>query len=125
MSQSDVDVLLSGVDETVRAVAQRLRELVRAVVPDAVEEVDAAARLVGYTFLPGTYKGLIVAIAPHAAHVNLMFAKGVELVDQDAAGLLEGTGRKARHIRFQDPSTVDRAEVRALVAEAARRTPRA
>jgi hypothetical protein len=38
-----------------------------------------------------------VAIAPQKSYVNLMFSKGVELLDLDSTHLLEGTGKKARH----------------------------
>lgn len=124
MPESDVDALLAELDADVRDIAERLRVVIRRLVPDAVEEPDPS-RLIGYTFLPGTYKGLIVAIAPHRAHVNLMFARGVELLAVDPAGLLEGTGKKARHLTFRQPDDVDRPEVRSLVEEAARRTSRA
>ena len=125
MSVPDVEELVAGVDVGVREIVERLREVVRGAVPDALEEPDPSARLIGYTFQPGTYKGLIVAVAPHASHVNLMFSKGVELLDVDTAGLLEGSGKKARHIKFREPGDVDLVEVRSLIEEAARRTPRA
>lgn len=124
MSGSDVEALIANADTGVRETAERLREVVRRSVPDAVEEPDSSAKLIGYTYQPGTYKGLIVAIALHASHVNLMFSTGVELLDADPAGLLEGTGRKARHIRFRELGEVERPEVHALIEEAARRTPR-
>jgi hypothetical protein len=124
MGHDDADVLLAGLDPAIRAIAERVRAVVRAEISDAVEEVDIPGRMVGYTFQPGTYRGLIVAIMPHTAHVNLMFARGAELVDRDPAGLLTGTGKKARHIAFRDTAAVDRGEVRSLIREAARLTPR-
>jgi hypothetical protein len=45
------------------------------VIPDAVEESDRSAKLIGYTYQPGTYKHLIAAIAPHSGHVNLMLRR--------------------------------------------------
>ncbi|MGR8010367.1 hypothetical protein [Streptomyces hypolithicus] len=42
----------------VRQLARDARSVVRAAIPDAAEEVDGAARMIGYTCLPGTYKGL-------------------------------------------------------------------
>lgn len=120
----DVEALIAGIDDGLREIVERLRGVVRQSIPDAVEEADPSARLIGYTYQPGSYKGLIVAIALHASHVNLMFSKGVELLDADPAGLLDGTGKKARHIKFLAPQDVDRPEVRSLIEEAARRTPR-
>jgi hypothetical protein len=125
MTDPGVEALLASVDAVQREVVDHLRALAREVVPDAVEELDPSAKLIGFTFQPGTYKGLIVAIAPHARHVNLMFSKGVELIEVDSSQLLEGTGKKARHIKFHQPGDVDRPEVRSLIEEAARRTPRA
>jgi hypothetical protein len=117
----DVAALLEGVTSGLQDTFERLRDVVRAAIPDAVEEVDLTARLLGYTDQPGTYRGLIVAIALHRAHVNLMFAEGVALLELDSAGLLRGTGKKARHIRFVKASDVQRPEVRELIIEAARR----
>ena len=107
-----------------RRIALAVRDRVRELVPDAIEEVDASAGLLGFTFRPGTYKGLFAAVAPQRSYVNLMFARGVELLPADAAGLLRGTGKKARHVRFDDPSDVESPGVAALIREAANRTPR-
>jgi hypothetical protein len=122
---SEIDELLSGLDPGIRAIVERLVVLVRDVVPDAAQEVDVRGQMIGFTYRPGSYKGLIVAIMPHRAHVNLMFARGVELLDSEGGDRLEGTGKKARHIALGDPDTVDRPEVRALLQAAARATPRA
>lgn len=77
---------------------RRLHDLILRTVPHPVEEPDPAGTLIGYTFQPGTYKGLIVAIAPHTAHVDMMFSKGIERLDTDDGGGLEGTGRKTRDL---------------------------
>ncbi len=63
-----------------------------------------------------TYAGLICAIAPFRAHVNLMFANGARL--PDPAGLLEGTGKHARHVKLRTAADVDRPGVRALLEAA-------
>lgn len=60
----------------------------------------------------------------HRAHVNLMFSKGVELLEVDPSGLLEGTGKRARHIRFTEPGRLADPAVHVLVRAAAQRTPR-
>lgn len=116
--------LLSPYASEVRRLALDLRALVRAAEPGATEEIDHSAKLIGFTFIPGTYKGLFAAIAPQRSHVNLMFSKGVELTEIDKAGLLEGTGKKARHIKIRDRERLSDPEVRRLLAAAAERTPR-
>jgi hypothetical protein len=124
VDEIDGHKLLPGLDADIAAIVRRLSVLVREVLPDATTEVDAQGTMVGFTYRPGTYKGLIVAIVPHRRHVNLMFARGVDLLDHEAGGLLEGTGKKARHIAFRAPATVDTPEVRALLRAAAAATPR-
>ncbi|MGC0142074.1 DUF1801 domain-containing protein [Pseudactinotalea sp. Z1732] len=119
-----VEQVTNGLEAPVREIVNRLRTLVVNAVPDGIEEADPAAKLLGYTFKPGTYKYLIAAIAPQTRHVNLMFASGAELAEEDTEGLLEGTGKRARHIKFHTPADVDRAGVVDLLSEAARRTPR-
>jgi hypothetical protein len=54
----------------------------------------------------------------------VIFSKGVELMELDQTGLLEGTGKVARHIKFRDPARVDDPQVRTLLEAAAARTPR-
>jgi hypothetical protein len=125
MNDDAIAELLSELDTPVRQLALDLRALVREVVPDAVEEVDLPAKLIGFTFIPGTYKGLFAAVAPQRTYVNLMFSKGAELFEVDDTGLLEGSGKKARHIKVQDSGRLADPQVRALISEAARRTPRA
>ena len=108
----------------VQNLAVRTRALVRSLVPDAAEEIDTNPRLLGYTYRPGTYKGLILAVMPQKTYVNIVFSKGVELLELDPTGLLEGTGKVARHIKVGEPERLDRPEVAALIKEAAARTPR-
>ncbi|CAM3597787.1 DUF1801 domain-containing protein [Occultella aeris] len=119
-----VEDVTGGLDAPVREIVQRLRDLVAGTIPQVLEEPDPASGLIGYSFKPGTYTFLVAGIAPHTAHVNLMFARGAELADHDPGELLEGTGKRARHIRFVTATDVDRPGIQELLAEAARRTPR-
>ncbi|MET7335743.1 DUF1801 domain-containing protein [Nonomuraea sp. NPDC005650] len=119
-----VERVLAGCAPGVRELAVAARAVIEEVVPDAVVEVDPAARLIAYTFQPGTYRGVVAAIALHGAYVNLMFGRGVELVALDDEGLLEGTGRTARHIKVRRVEDVARAGVRRLIAASAALTPR-
>lgn len=122
--EDQITGLLSTCSPEVRELATAARALIREVIPDAREEVDTSARLIGYTFQPGTYKGLITAIALQKDRVNLMFGKGVELTANDPGGLLEGTGKLARHIKVRDLDRLADPGVRVLLTEAAALTPR-
>jgi hypothetical protein len=108
----------------VRDLAVRARALMRELLPDATEEIDTKPPLLGYTYRPGTYKGLILALMPQQSYVNVVFSKGVELLEVDSAGLLEGTGKVARHVKVRDKERLDHPGLRALVTAAAARTPR-
>jgi len=106
----------------VRDLAEKARALVHKVVPDAAEEFDESAEMLAFTYQPGTYTGLIAAIVPQKRYVNIMLSKGAELVEMDESGLLEGTGKVARHIKVRSADRLDDPAVRTLIAEAAART---
>jgi hypothetical protein len=112
---AEVAQFLAPYSPEIRDLAWKLRGLVLEVFPDAIELLDPPARLIGYGFDRG-YKGLVCGITLHKTHANLMFAQGTEL--PDPAGLLAGTGKRARHVKLQQLSDVDRPEVRALLEAA-------
>ncbi|MFI6533682.1 DUF1801 domain-containing protein [Nonomuraea sp. NPDC050547] len=111
--------LLATCSPEIRTLAGAARNFLRRLLPDAQEEVDEPARLIAYTYQPGTYKGLIVAIALHQAHINLMFARGADLLTQDPTALLEGTGKKARHVKIATESRLSDPDLATLVTAAA------
>ena len=88
---------LQPFDPVLRQTALRLREIVLSTMPGIIEQVDTPAKLIGYG-TDRTYRGTICAIALHKKHINLMFARGTEL--SDPASMLEGTGKKARHVKI-------------------------
>ncbi|MDI3419182.1 DUF1801 domain-containing protein [Streptomyces luteolus] len=112
---------LEAANAEVAAIARRAREVVREAVPDAAEEVDVPARLLAFTFAPGTYKGIAVGLVLHSRHVNLQFGEGVELAAHDPDGLLTGTGKKARHVKLHAPEDPEDPRVVELVRAAAAR----
>lgn len=77
--------------------------MIMSALPDATEQVDHPSKIIAYGY-GKKYADLICAIAPFKDHVNLMFSKGVDL--PDPAGLLEGTGKHARHIRFDSVRSI-------------------
>ena len=62
----DLEAVLAPHSPAVRALAEAARALVRAVFPEAVEQPDQPARLIGYGF-DRTYKGLVCGIALNKA----------------------------------------------------------
>lgn len=106
---------LSADTPAVRALALRLRALVRRLVPEAREDVRVGWRSIGFSH-DGTLKTSICAIIPHRAHVNVQFLQGTEL--EDPAGRLEGTGKRGRHVKVRSEEDID-AALAALIERAA------
>jgi hypothetical protein len=115
---SELEQFLTPYSPMVQALALKLRALIREVMPDAIEQLDAPARLIGYG-LDRTYKGLICGITLHKAHINLMFARGTELPDPE--DLLAGTGKRARHVTIREEADLERPDVRRLLIAALQR----
>lgn len=112
---SGVEALLLRQDPRVRDTAVRLRDLVLGLMPDAVEQVDPSDGLLAYGTGPRLGEQLF-AIVPHSTHVNLQFADGVDL--PDPARLLEGTGKRVRHVKNRSADDADRPALRRLVEAA-------
>lgn len=118
---ASVESFLSGYDPHVRRLALGLRELVLRAAPGAIEQVDLPARMLAYSWSP-TYAGMICVIMPLKLAVNLGFPRGA--VMSDSAGLLSGTGKRARHVRISDEAQIDAPALHNLLAEAVQMTPR-
>jgi hypothetical protein len=119
--QDHLAVLLEGRSFEVGTVLRRARALVLDVIPDATEQVDLPDHLVAFGVgADGVIRlrDLLIALVAHTAYVNVQFADGAML--PDPAGLLEGTGKRARHVKCRTVADVERPAVRALIqAEAA------
>lgn len=89
---------ISQYDPPIKSLILETRELILQALPGAIEQVDLPSRIIAYGY-GRKYADLICAIAPYAAHVNLMFSRGTELDDPE--GLLEGTGKHARHVKLR------------------------
>ena len=116
---AQLDALLTGYSPEVRDLFTAAHALIHSLVPTAVEDFDPKAKLLGYTFKPGTYHGLVLAIMPAKKHVTLIFSHGVELELVDEAGLLEGTGKRARHIKVKTQAGLADPNVHKLIQAAA------
>ncbi len=105
----------------VRNLALALRDLVFEVEQTAIEQIDVPAHLLAYGYAK-TYTHLMCVIILYKEYVNLGFPRGVDLPDSE--GLLEGTGKRARHVKIYDLSQVDTPEIAALVQASVEITPR-
>ena len=112
----ELDAFLAPYTPAVQDLARRARELILTVMPDTIEQFDPSARLIAYGF-DRTYRGLVCGITLQQGYVNLMFARGAAL--PDPAGLLTGTGKRARHVKIQRPDDLAAPALRTLLNAAA------
>jgi hypothetical protein len=119
---AEIDRLLIRHTPIVREIAARVRKLILEAMPGAIEQVDPPDGLIAYGTGPRLGEQ-VLAIAPHTNHVNLQFADGVDLADP--AGLLEGTGKRVRHVKSRTLEDAERPALGELIAQAVarRRTP--
>lgn len=110
-----LDEFLAAYTPPVREMALKTRDLVLSLFPDAVEQIDVPGKLLGYGW-DTTYSGTLCVIMPLKDSLNLGFARGTSL--PDPAGMLTGTGKRARHIKFKTPDEIDHPAVRALLEAA-------
>ena len=111
---AEIRKFLAPYDVRVQKIALAARALVLEVVPDALEQTDAPAKMLAYGFKP-TYKDLICVIMPQKGWVNLGFPRGAEL--DDPAKLLTGTGKRARHVKLDDLAQLKNPALRDLIEQ--------
>jgi hypothetical protein len=92
------ELFLSAYPAEIREVAERLREVVREAVPEAIERVRTGGRLIGYDVPIGRRTRYFAFVAPEPEHVHLGFEYGVWMTDPDE--LLQGAHLKLRKVRF-------------------------
>ena len=97
-------------------IARTLRELIEDVYPDGVEVPWPSQQVTGYGFGPKKMSEHYCYIGAYPNHVNLGFYYGADLADP--AGLLEGTGKKFRHIKVHEVGELARPELRDLIESA-------
>lgn len=110
------DELIDGVTAEWAAVARQLRALVLAVHPEAVEVVRLGDNAASYGVGPKKMSEAYCYVMVQKSWVNLGFYYGTAV--PDPAGLLEGTGKRLRHVKVRSPAEAQQPALRALVAAA-------
>jgi len=119
---TNTDALLEQHGPEVRAIFGELVRVCRDAMPGATEQLDLPDHLIAFGFGPPggvRMRGLAVALIPHAAHVNVQLADGAVL--DDPTGIVEGTGKRIRHVKCRSLDDVARPGLRALLVEQAAR----
>ena len=82
----------------VQAAARALEAIIREELPEVVVQYDPGNGLLAFG-RSMQMRDLLFALIPHAGWVNLQLADGALLPNPD--GLIEGTGKKIRHIKVR------------------------
>ena len=96
--EADVERLLAEHSPELQAIERALRATIRREFPDAVEQVDFGNKLIAFG-RSMKMRGLQFAIIAHTSWINLQLADGAVL--PDPGGLIEGTGKRIRHIKIR------------------------
>jgi hypothetical protein len=110
--EADVAQLLAEHPPEQQAIEQALRASIRGEFPGAVEQVDFGNMLIAFG-RSMKMRGLLFAIIAHKSWVNLQLADGADL--PDPGGLVEGTGKRIRHIKIRTVADASSPGVRAAM----------
>lgn len=110
------EAFLAGYSPDVQTIANALRQLVKATIPDVQERVALGWQLVGYRVPDGARSRYFCFVAPQADAVRLGFEYGVLLGDQSQ---LEGAGNQVRYVSVRSLDARDHRCLSSLIAEAA------
>jgi len=115
-SQGSFEEAIRESSEATQQIARELRELIATVYPDVVEVPWPKQHVIGYGVGPKKMSEHFCYIGAHSEHVNLGFNYGAVLADPDQ--MLEGAGKKFRHVKILDLKSLQQPEVRSLIERA-------
>jgi hypothetical protein len=110
------DEVIDAFQPEVQAIARALRATITSIHKDAVELAWPRLKIASFGVGPKKMSEHYAYIAPQSAYVNLGFYHGVVL--EDPANLLEGAGKRLRHIKIKSLGDVARKEIRTLLKAA-------
>jgi hypothetical protein len=96
--EADIDRLLAEHSPELQAIERALRASIEDVFPGVVVQVDFGNKLIAFG-RSMKMRGLLFAIIAHQTWVNLQLADGAVL--PDPGGLIEGTGKRIRHVKIR------------------------
>lgn len=108
--------ILAVATPRLRPVCESLRQQIASLHHDFVEVVWPKHKIASFGIGPRKMTEHYAYIAVQDSHVNLGFYHGILLPDPE--GLLEGTGKKLRHIKIRDVSSGNSSAVIALLRAA-------
>lgn len=103
------------------AIARQTKALIEDIMPDVVEVPWPKQNIIGYGVGPKKMSEHFCYIGVFKNHVNLGFYYGSELPDPE--NLLEGTGKRLRHIKISQQDQLDNPAIRDLIMVASKHLP--
>ena len=113
----DLERMLGQYDAGIRELATQACEFIAKAVPKAGQKVYAGWRTIGFS-LDGSMASQFCAVGPQQKYVNIYLMRGTELDDPKA--LLEGAGKKMRHVKIKEAKDLKNAALKALIKDAAK-----
>jgi hypothetical protein len=107
------DQVRAALSPTVLPVFDHLRNVIAQADPQSTETASVREKALYFTLGRGKMTDGYAYIMGHGSHVNLGFFHGIDLPDPE--GLLEGTGKKLRHVKVRTMADVDAASLRNLI----------
>jgi hypothetical protein len=102
--------LLSDYPPPMQDIAGKLREIILAIAPDALEKANRTWRSVSFR---DKQVGYFCGIFPFEDHVDLIFEFGVLLPDPN--GILLGDAKQVRYLRYTGDKKIREAEIKPLL----------
>jgi hypothetical protein len=115
-TQGSFDDLLRAAEPRLRPLCRALRNLVAALDEGFVEVVWLRQEIASFGVGPKKMTEHYAYIGIQGSYVNLGFYHGTSL--RDPTGLLEGTGKRLRHVKIHDAGELKNAALAALLREA-------
>ena len=114
--EETVDELFPTTPAAVRAILAELRRMVRETLPDATEIFYHGA--LGYGATASGFDRILY-VMPQNGYANLGFFYGIDV--PDPSSLLEGTGKRMRHVKIRSVLAAQNPALAPLVREAWKR----
>ncbi len=108
--------VLEGRPQEIQAIARRLREVIETVHPECVEVPRPGEPSAAYGVGEKKMSEAYAYIMPQKSYVNLGFFHGVEL--KDFKDLLEGSGKRLRHIKIHSLAEANRPVIKKVLRAA-------
>ena len=101
---------------SLRPAADILRAIIRSLDRACVEVAWPRQRIASFGVGPRKMSEHYAYIGVHRSHLNLGFYHGASL--EDPCGILEGAGKRLRHVKIRGVAAAQKPAIRALLAQA-------